>query len=151
MVCCSVIPALRSKLHLFINICSLHGRFHHFEESLELASIWVLVLPNTLILSFQNQWCFQNKWLLQGFLYFVPGDPNVSIKIFRDPKQTKTVNLLKLLRGWACRASQSFPKVVVILDTRTPGPHLYDFTLFTATCFMNFEGFNKISNSKTFD
>ena len=42
-----------------------------------------------------------------------------------------------------------FPEVWAILDTRTAGPHLYDFY---DNVFYEFEeGFNQILSSKTFD
>ena len=37
--------------------------------------------------------------LAQWFSNFFLGDPNVSIKILRDPKQRKNVNLPKLVTG----------------------------------------------------
>ena len=96
----------------------------------------------------------------QGFSNFCHGDPNVSLKILRDPKQRKKV--LRYQRFWegvSLLASQSLSKFRVTLDTVHHKSALswffilwnVDFT-FTATCFMNFEeGFlNEILNSKTF-
>ena len=47
----------------------------------------------------------------QGSSNFFPGDPNVSIKIFRDPKQ-KNVNLPKQVRGVSLLSFTEFTKSV---------------------------------------
>ena len=43
------------------------ARIRHFEESLDLKIIWIGVLPNGSIISFQNQWWC--KWCMRCVTY----------------------------------------------------------------------------------
>ena len=64
------------KVHfipLFIKLCAWRksyspmARIRHFEESLDLKIIWIVVLPNGSIISFQNQWPY--KWCMRCVTY----------------------------------------------------------------------------------